>query len=244
MIIFLALRNLAGYRKNTIVIVSLITVIISVFFIGNTLLSESDKGLHRTYVENYTGEIVIKAKSDVPFGIFGADTPAVGDYFSIPVLKNLNQIEDLLRESSFISNYLFQVSGAAVMDIGGRRYKVPVFGVDGDDYFAFFRDIDILKGRTLQTGKQGLMLSAARAERIERETGKEVNIGDMVLLSMYGNNGFKIREVPVTGIFSYRSAGMIMDEIVIADSQTLRALNSMTLASTTEETAAVDDQHG
>jgi len=55
-----------------------------------------------------------------------------------------------------------------------------------------------------------------------------------LLLTTAGRTGFKIREVPLVGIFSYNNPGQLMNEIVITDPQTVRVLNSIQVASAWE----------
>ena len=127
MIFIVVLRNLTGNIKNSTTILLLMVIIITLFFLGNTILEEVDQGLRQTYIENYTGNVVIKAISDVPFGIFGANTPAIGEYFAIPVIRHHNQIKEVLESTNLIESSVSQVSGIALMDMYGRRYKVPLY---------------------------------------------------------------------------------------------------------------------
>lgn len=235
MIFFVAARNLAGNFKKNSVILLLIMVIVTIFFLGNTVLNGINKGLHKTYVENYTGDVVIKAKSDISFGIFGANTPAIGEYYSIPVIKQYNTIMKIIKSSNIASSSVSQVSGVALMDMYGRRYKVPLFGIEGKNYFNFFKGIDIIQGEMITEGVEGVMMTESRITQIEKETGQKIVPGDPVLLTMFGNTGFKIREVPLKGIYRYKSSSTVTDKIILIDVQTLRALNSITLASATNE---------
>jgi len=117
------------------------------------------------------------------------------------------------------------------MDVLGRRYQVPIFGVDAASYFTLFSGIKLTNGRFLASGEQGVMLTAERAKRIEKETGKKLRIGDKIIFSTVGRTGFKIREAPLVGIFVYQSSGPVMEEIVLTDPQTVRALNALMVAS-------------
>jgi len=58
-----------------------------------------------------------------------------------------------------------------------------------------------------------------------------------LLLTSGSAIGFKIREVPLVGIFGYKNPGEFMNEIVIIDPQTVRVLNSIQVASTANEGA-------
>jgi ABC-type antimicrobial peptide transport system permease subunit len=51
-----------------------------------------------------------------------------------------------------------------------------------------------------------------------------------LLLTSGSTMGFKIREVPLVGIFRYKNPGQFMSEIIITDPQTVRVLNSIQVA--------------
>jgi ABC-type antimicrobial peptide transport system permease subunit len=61
-----------------------------------------------------------------------------------------------------------------------------------------------------------------------------------LLLTTAGRMGFKIREVPLVGIFSYQNPGQFMNEIVITDPQTVRVLNSIQVAGAWETQSSLD----
>ncbi|MBN1523004.1 MAG: FtsX-like permease family protein [Spirochaetales bacterium] len=230
MIFIIAFRNLFKSIRHTLIVVFLIMVIIALFYIGNTVLEESNNGLRTTYILNYTGDIVIQEKTDVSMSLFGANTPAIGEFFSIPVLNDVDTINALAADFEEVETITRQISGPAVLDIGTQRFGVPVFGIDPDTYFPCFPGIQLDAGRFLQSGEMGAMLTKGRAEQVKKDTGVPVSVGDSILLSTAGTTGFKIREVPVVGIFSYSNAVQIPDEIVLTDAQTARALNSILLA--------------
>ncbi|MBI9098164.1 MAG: FtsX-like permease family protein [Spirochaetaceae bacterium] len=240
MIVYLALRNLVRHKKRSLIIVLLFFVIITLFFIGNSTLMQMNQGMRKTFVENFTGDLVLKSTSPVDFGLFGANTPFVGEYFAIPVIQNYDSLLAELEGLDQVEATVSQVSGAALMDIHNKRYKVPLFGIEGDEYFRFFSNLKLLEGDLFTTGEEGILMTEYRANQIERETGLRPVPGDPILLTMFGNKGFKIREVPLKGIFSYTNSNSSMDQIMLVDVQTLRALNSITLASK-KDSGAVDD---
>ena len=90
MILLIAFRNLCANLRHTLIITFLMTLIVTLFFIGNTALSASNDGLKRTYVHNYTGDVVVHEKTDVPMSVFGATTPAISGFFPIPLLSDYN----------------------------------------------------------------------------------------------------------------------------------------------------------
>ena len=126
------------------------------------------------------------------------------------------------------------VSGKAVLDAGGDRAAVPLMGVEGSSYFDLFPGMILLDGQWLENNENGILITKDRADSIKTKTGQSVNVGQKVLLTAGGNSGFKIREVPIKGIFQYRNPGPFMGEVVISDAQTVRALSSV-LAEATED---------
>jgi putative ABC transport system permease protein len=103
-------------------------------------------------------------------------------------------------------------------------------GVEAASYFVLFPGIVVEEGRLLRAGEYGAMITRERAERIEKQSGQRPAIGTPMLLTTAGRLGFKIREVPLVGIFSYRNPGQLMNEIVMTDPQTVRILNSIQVA--------------
>ncbi len=97
MIFLLAFRNLFRHKKNTILLLSLISFITVIFFLGSSLLNQSAQGLRRTYVDNLTADLMIQAKSDVSMNLFGANMPIIDEYFSIPVLPAYEELRGSLR---------------------------------------------------------------------------------------------------------------------------------------------------
>jgi hypothetical protein len=55
-----------------------------------------------------------------------------------------------------------------------------------------------------------------------------------VKFTVSAETGFRIREAPLTGIFSYQNPGSFMREVVICDPQTVRSLNAILLATNPE----------
>ncbi|MCW8966578.1 MAG: ABC transporter permease, partial [Candidatus Pacearchaeota archaeon] len=153
-------------------------------------------------------------KTDISMSIFGANTPAIGEFFTIPVLKNYNEIISILGECDEIDSYSSQITGVAVADVKNRRYKCLIFGIDPDNYFSLFDGITIQQGRFLTPGERGGMITASFAEQITKESQKKLTIGDPILLNTLGRTGFKIREVPLVGIYTYTGMQLPMNELI------------------------------
>jgi ABC-type lipoprotein release transport system permease subunit len=246
MIFSLAVRNITRNKRNSFVMILLIGVITCLFFIGNSVMQSSDRGLRETYVENLTGDIVIEKITDVTMNLFGANTPVIEEYFTIPVLPAHDALLGEVRAVPGVELVTSQVSGQAVVDCGAYRGAAFLCGIEPETYFSLFPGIIIEEGRQIRSGEYGAMITSERADWIEKETGLRPVPGTPLVFTTGGTVGFKIREVPLTGIFSYKSSGQFMEQIILLDPQTVRSLSSIQVASAgveiPEDTAALLDQ--
>ncbi|GHV75990.1 hypothetical protein AGMMS49942_08110 [Spirochaetia bacterium] len=230
MIWLLIFKNITRNTKNSLVIVLLIGLITFIFFIGNSILGKSDQSLRDAYIESLTGDVVIQKTSDITMNLFGANTPIIDGYFNIPSFPAHDVVEELVRSEPGVSIVTSQVSSRAFLDVLGTREGVLLCGVDAETYFSAFPGIILEEGRFLEANEYGAMITAGRVGRIEKQTGQRPAIGSPLLFTAGGNAGFKIREVPLVGIYRYRNPGTFMNEIVIADPQTVRVLESIQVA--------------
>jgi ABC-type lipoprotein release transport system permease subunit len=230
MVFFLAFRNIIKNKKNSILIALPVVVITFLFFIGNSVIEKAEISLRRAFIESLTGDVVIEKNNDVTMNLFGANTPVIDSYFTIPVLPAYDIIMEIISKETGIDGITSQVSGTAYMDLLDIREQVLLCGVDADTYFSLFPGIVLEEGRFLRSGEYGAMITIERAQRIEQRTGQQPAIGIPLLFTSGGDIGFKIREVPLVGIFRYQNPAQFMDEIVIVDPQTVRVLNSIQVA--------------
>ncbi len=240
MILLLAIRNILRNRRSSALLILLMAFITLIFFLGSSLILQSVRGLRSTYVDNLTGDLVIQKESRVSMNLFGANTPVIDDFFTIPVLPAYDEVQQIIRETLPSAQISGMVSGQAVLDIGGDRAGIPLMGVDAEHYFALFPGLKLVKGSLLEPEEQGVLITESRARSIETKTGQTVQIGQPARLTAAGVTGFKIREVPIRGIIRYTNPGPFMEEVVITDPQTVRALSSV-LTEAAEEVDVEDD---
>jgi len=230
MFFFLAIRNITRNLKDRTLTVLLITVITFIFFTGNNIIANANNNIRKIFVESVTGDIVLQKSAEVTMNLFGANVPVIDVFFTIPVLPAYDLAMELISGEHEIEGITSQVSGKAVMDMLDIREPVLLAGVDADSYFQLFPGILLEEGRLLSGGEYGVMITAERARKIEEKSGQRPVPGMYLKLTSGNSIGFKIREVPLTGIFSYENPGQFMNEIVIADPQTVRVLNSIHVA--------------
>lgn len=230
MIWLLALRNIVRNKKDSLIIMLLIAVITFLFFSGNTILSQSEYGLHKSYAESLTGDIVIEKKAEVTMSLFGANAPHLEEFFAIEPLPAYNDLIKIVESSPDIEMFTSQVSTTSYIEIGNKRSGAIICGIDAKNYFSLFPGITLKEGRFLTDGEYGAMITEERAANIKKASGENVRIGDEVLLTSAGEAGFKMRKIPLVGIYSYHNAGTAMKEIVLVDAQTARVLSAIQVA--------------
>jgi ABC-type antimicrobial peptide transport system permease subunit len=162
--------------------------------------------------------------------MFGANTPVIDEYFKIPELPAYDLVREIAASQAGVERLTSQVSTKAYLDMLEVREPVLLCGVEAGTYFDAFPGIELVEGRFLEDGEYGAMITLARAESLERRGAAFPRIGTPLLFTAAGEAGFKIREVPLVGIYRYRNPGQYMDELVIADPQTARVLSAIQVA--------------
>jgi ABC-type lipoprotein release transport system permease subunit len=227
----LVAKNIVRNKKNSFLIILLIASITFLFFIGNIVIGSSDRGLRDAYINSLTGDVILQKTSPVTMNLFGANTPVVDEYFVIPEFSAFDRILDIARAEPGVSRVTSQISTKAFIETYGHRSAALICGADPGTYFEVFPGLILEAGRFLNPGEYGAMITGERAQRIREQTGTYPEIGTPLLLTAGGALGFKIREVPLLGIFRYLNPGPLMNEIVITDPQTARVLASIQVAS-------------
>jgi ABC-type lipoprotein release transport system permease subunit len=188
------------------------------------------QGLREVYINGVTGDVVIEKSGDVTMNLFGANIAVVDEFFTIPNIPEYNKIADILEKDPRIVGFASQVSSKAFLDIENYREPVLICGVSADTYFPILPSIELVQGEFLKDGEFGAMISMEKARSIEKTIGRFPEIGTEILLTSGGAIGFKIREASLVGIFQYKNAGQFMNEIIITDPRTARALSTIQTA--------------
>jgi ABC-type lipoprotein release transport system permease subunit len=227
----IVLRNICRNKKNSLVILLLIGSVTFLFFTSNSLIGRSDQGIRKAYVESLTGDIVIQKAGEVTMNLFGANTPIIDSFFPLKPLPAYDDILTVAAREPGVAGFTSQVSGSAYLDVLGIREAVLICGIDSASYFDLFEGINLLEGRFLAPNEYGAMITEERASRIERQSGERPYIGMPLMFTSGGEAGFKIREVPLAGIYRYQNPGQFMNEITLLDPQTVRVLSAIQVAS-------------
>ena len=71
----IAFRNIRRHKTKTLIIGILITIGITVLVVGNSLMDTASRGIERTYIESYTGHVVITGRHDGGLRSWGSRPP-------------------------------------------------------------------------------------------------------------------------------------------------------------------------
>lgn len=234
MILFkIAFRNLREHRSQTLIIGTLIALGVAVLVTSNSVLTSVTKGMEASYVDNFTGDLIVRNTSEdaVSFigGFGGAPEP----------LQNYPAITAALAADPDIKASTPLLTGAASISQNDNTLTFALlWGVTPSRYFEMFPDsFSVTEGARLQDGQEGIMLSQEAVDTALEEEGVTLEVGDRVLLSGQNNiTGNKIREVTVRGIGSFKNSAGLLDNVSFVDVNTLRALTGLTVARTTSST--------
>ena len=222
----LAFRNIFS-RKSSFVIVLFITFAITMFIVVNAIFDGTDNGIKTVFMDSFTGNLVIREKTKDNVSLFGNVSLIDESVLETKELSFYSEITNYLGSLSSISDFIPQVSSFSLLEIENKKSKAAVFGVEADKYTQLMNSIEIVDGSIYNKGEKGILVSEAWAENFKKETKKAISIGTEVQLVYSDGNTFRIRSLPVSGIYRYPLRNEVLDKIVLADPSTVRSLLGM-----------------
>jgi putative ABC transport system permease protein len=228
-LIKIAFRNLKEHKTKTLIIGILIALGIAILVVGNSFTDTIKTGIEKNYIQNYTGNLFIaSSKIEDPSLIISNEL-----FESTPkILPDFSAIQEYVETLPEVSGTSGQINGVALgkwNDVG-ESFMI-LFGVDSTSYQNLFpTGIKLTEGSFLSEGESGIVLSKTVADMFTQSAGKDIQVGDSILLSSMNNvSGTKIREVTVKGIHDYGDASFDLSYVCFIDQETLRILNGMVL---------------
>lgn len=237
----IAYRNLREHKTKSLIIGVIIAIGITVLVVGNSLMDTAASGIRRTYIDGYTGNIIVTGKHRSALSLFGSNSMDE----TVPVIPDFDKIRkyvDALPEVEITSP---QAVGQATVSVGEEvRGFVLLFGIDPQQYRkAFPNNIELVAGEFLKPGEQGIMLSERSMKQMEDDNKRRIAPGDSVLLTgMSITGGAKIREVKVRGIFRFKQSDVQLNMVSLIDITNLRALAGMNVQSAADIKLSAQEQ--
>lgn len=221
----IAWRNLREHKTKTLIIGVLVALGVSLVVVGNSVLESITKGMEASYVENFTGDLIVHNESEESvalIGAFGAAPPAIANYADVTTY-----LDDL----ELVNAYTPLLTGVASVNQANETLSFAfLWGIQPSSYFAMFPDKFVLsEGRVLEDDETGIMLSRGIVEDVFEEHGIELKAGQSIsLFAQNDTTGTKIRELEIVGVGYYSNAAGILDRISLVDATTLRSLSGLT----------------
>ncbi|MBQ1644858.1 MAG: FtsX-like permease family protein, partial [Treponema sp.] len=210
-----------------LVIILFISFAIALLFVSNAVFDGTDHGLERTFINSFTGNIVLRPKVDFPLSLFGDETPVTGKLSEIPTLVPYAKIKEAALDVEGVRAIVPQITGYAAVNVNDKRVPISLFGVPGEQYTTLMSSIKIVEGRVFKDGEAGLLLNTDALARINKAAGVKLGIGSDIQLLNGDGVSFSIRSVPLLGIYTYDSQNPTLSGIALLSPQTLRDLIGM-----------------
>lgn len=236
----IAIRNLQEHRAKSLIVGTIILVGTFVLVVGNSLMESATDGIRRTFIDNFTGHVVLAGVVDARVSLFGVQST---DFLNVrtPRLDGFEALRNAVADHPDVAAWNPQAESNVTMSLPGPdgtslgETFAQVWGVDPVRYLVTFPDaVELIAGSFLAPDQVGLVLSEESAKELAESAERDVAPGDRLLLTATTQAGIKVREVPVTGIFRYRNAMPQIDTTSFVDITTLRTLVGMTVSAPAE----------
>ena len=229
----IALRNIREHTSKSLIIGSLVVLGVIIIVLGNSLLDTAAQGVHRMFIDNYTGDIFISGVSKTPgaqvslFGITGG-----GESEATPLLPDYDAVQSHLKADPRVKAVTSQVTGVGTVSIEGNDNQAItlLFGVDPATYPSMFHDTFLVSGSYLSPGQDGIVVSRGWLKTATTSLKASLKVGDKVLINGFGRAGFKIREATVVGVVDFNAETDGMDLIAWSNADTVRVLSGVDIS--------------
>lgn len=230
-----AWRNILRHKTKTVIVGTLVAVGMMVLIVGNSLLETAERGIAQTYVQSYTGHLVITARHSGKITLMGVEGVDAADT-AIPAIPDFDTVLAYVSSHPAVAAVNPQAVATALVDYDGRRSLTQVFGIDPRYYEGMFPDnIEIVQGRMLAPDEDGIVLNERVKLHLERNGDVVVEPGgSLVLTGMSEIGGVRVRSVPIRGIFRFRHGNPALDLVSLMDITNVRALAGLNVAAVSE----------
>lgn len=240
----MAIRNLAAHKAKSLIVGTLLALGVLILVLGNSFLDASRRGIERSFIRNYTADLIVTGKADGPVSLFGVQS--VGGLEETPIVPEYEKVFEHIAALPGVAALTGSASSFGLITSEGRTLEeaaeeeegddedaassfVMLFGVDAQNYWSVFPTLEMARGSFIEPGKPGLMIEDSRLERISRRLKRELKIGDEILIQGLGATGIRLRSVPIVGTFRQPADGANPEQLSYIDIDTLRVLAGMTV---------------
>ncbi|TCW61597.1 FtsX-like permease family protein [Treponema sp. J25] len=235
----IAFRNIWQHKAKSFIIGILIALGVIIIVIGNAMMDAAAAGIRKSYIENFTGDLMIHGPSKDAVSIFGIESFSLDAETRVPSIPQYEKIIAHLAEDPRVASYTSMAVSYGILaadleeaenieeDSENTIFGI-LFGIDAKTYFSMFPSIKIIEGQAPERGSGGLLLSPQQLEKLRKKYKKDFAVGDTLLVTGYSSSGFKIRELTITGLFE-RNDRTGEAPFMYADIDVVRVLAGLTL---------------
>lgn len=218
-----AFKNIIS-RKSSFVIILFIAFSIGIMVMANAVFDGTGNGIEKTFSSSFTGDVVIRPKTDFPMSLFGDETPVTGDYSELPRIPQYSNVLDYVMNQEEFENVTSQLTGQAALKFENATLASVLFGVDTESYLDIMQGIEILEGEPYKPDQKGIMINKHMQNLILEESGVEIHPGAEVQLVASNGSSYTLRSGIVSAIYDYKVHNEIQDRIVLCEPETVRSL--------------------
>jgi len=243
-ILTIAWRNIRQHKVKTLIIGLIMVIGIMVLVVGNSFMDSAAAGIEKSYIQNYTGHLMITGESKGYLTLFGfQDTTAMER--AVPRIPEYAEIVEFANSLPYVEAINPQVSATAMISRGDNMIAATqLFGILPEQYQVMFPDnVELLEGDFWAPGEQGVLLNKTVVDLMEKQVGFTFRPGDKVLFTSVSTlTGMRIREVEITGIFQFRQSNIQLDMVSLMDISNVRALAGMVVGHAAPADLSADEQ--
>ncbi len=246
----IAFRNLRQHKSKTLIIGILIALGIFILTLGNSVLATLSQATRQTFIDSFTGHILVRATGENAVTIEGAS--GFGGDPAGQTVPNYDQVYAYVSSLDNVVAANPQITSFGTVDFSTeeqtRAAIAPIFGIEPESYLAMFpNSIRLLEGRFLEPGEQGIVLPRATVEDIREDLGETIEIGDELKIQGFSGGGpggggggsIRIRRLELLGIYEYAAEGADLQPYAFVDASTVRALSGLVVG--TSDAVNIDE---
>jgi putative ABC transport system permease protein len=231
-VLTIAFRNLREHKAKTAIVGLLVAFAITLLVAGNSFMDSVTNGMRSSYAGNYTGDLIVHGLSEDSFSLIQTMPTAK----ALPLVPAYSLLNDAAKTAPGAAAVMPLLSGSASISIDEESAGMSfLWGVDFDGYAQMFPDsLTFITGGFPEIPGPFIILSEEVHLALQKETGRDIAVGDTVVLGEIGASGTRLREVTVAGVFRFERGGAQLDRVSIVDAATLRSLKGMSAVSRQE----------
>ncbi len=243
-IIKIAWRNIWRHKGKSLIVGSILFLGSLLMTVGTGVITGMDKGLQKSIVKSFSGDIVLVPQKQQDDNVFLSMTGS-----SVEPLPDFEQVEEILVQSDLVQSWLPIGKNTAMVlnDAGGSMDGVFLIGVDMEQYGSFFPDnLELVQGEFLKPGERGVMIATGAQKMLTtsmgiffkpestaldttimpeeaRKMGQDLVVREqMVFMGFTSDNTSTDIRLPIRGLVKYKSLNTILGTFAIMDIESYR----------------------